>query len=674
MMKTTLFGTIQMIVSGRMTFAFGLAVIVALFIALAARPAHAATTFTVDRSDDVVATACTSAANDCSLRGAISVANNTAGSDTIDFADGITTVTLALKAQDNGQQLYENDNAGGDLDITDDLTIDGGSSGVIIEGGSGWNERILDVIGAAGAGNSNDVTLSHITIRGGHADFVVTGGIDQGFGTDKGGGIRTNGSAVQPNGASLTLRNSTVTDNTSAQSGGGIHDDFQSTIVLEDSTVSNNFAGRGINGDGGGIRSSGPLTLTRSTISGNTGTDLGGGLSVVGVSTLLMTDSTISGNTATRSGGSTDGGGIYAATSGTVTLTNSSVSGNTAEAGPNTSTFSAGFGGGVYIDSGTVTSKNSTVSGNTAQGTTALGSDGRGGGIYNNGGTLTLANGTVADNTAGSAGTNGRGGGIYSNTGSTTTLRNTILARNTADVGSNGDGANGAFTSQGYNLIGDTWLAFFFNQTGDQTGVANPGLGLLADNGGPTKTHALQSGSPAIDTGNPTQPGGGSPACEATDQRGETRPADGDGNGTATCDIGAFEKAAGSGGGGGDDTTPPTLDINNGVTPANGAKGVSRTTNISATFSEPMDLDSLKAAGVFTLKNTKTGAIVQPTNITLSSDGKTVTLDPFGPTTQKLSRRTTYEVRIKGGTGGAADAAGNVLAQDAVWSFKTGRR
>ena len=133
----------------------------------------------------------------------------------------------------------------------------------------------------------------------------------------------------------------------------------------------------------------------------------------------------------------------------------------------------------------------------------------------------------------------------------------------------------------------------------------------------------------------------------------------------------AFEKAAGGGGG---DTTPPTLDVNNGVTPSNGALRVRRNTNISATFSEPMDLDSLQADGVFTLKNTRTGAMVQTTVITLSSDGKTATLNPFGPTTQKLARRTTYVVRIKGGTGGAADEVGNVLAQDAVWSFKTGRK
>ena len=642
MTKTNYFRTITVL---------GLAGIVALFLALAVRPAHAATTFTVDKSDDSAAAGACDAAtpNDCSLRGAITVANNTAGADTINFADGITTVTLALSEIQNNNQVYENNNAEGDLDIKDDLTIDGGSSGVIIESGAGWNERILDVIGAAGVGNSNDVTLSHITIQGGHADFG-------GLGTDNGGGIRTNGHAVQSNGASLTLRNSTVTDNTSAQPGGGIADDFQSTIVLEDSTVSDNFAGRGINGDGGGIRSSGPLTLTRSTISGNTGTDAGGGLSLVGVSTLLMTDSTISGNTAVSSGStSTNGGGIYASNSGNATLTRSTVSDNTAGG---SSASGSGQGGGVYADGTNVKLENTTVSGNTAENGTQFGADGRGGGIHTSS-TVTLANATIANNQA------GRGGGVFGASGSTITLRNTIVAANSASVATNNFAATP--TSQGYNLLGENPGGLAATDIVN----SNPLLGPLANNGGPTQTHALQSGSPAIDAANPATPGSGSPACEATDQRGETRPQDGDGDSTARCDIGAFEKV---GGGGGGDTSPPTVFS---VNPSEGQTGVTRTTNITVIFSEAMKTSSFDAN---TLKLTQ-GTTSIPVTMTTSTDssGRTLlTLNPFGPTTQKLGKRKTYTVRIEGAgdTDGftVEDSAGNDLAQDKVWTFKTKRR
>jgi hypothetical protein len=119
------------------------------------------------------------------------------------------------------------------------------------------------------------------------------------------------------------------------------------------------------------------------------------------------------------------------------------------------------------------------------------------------------------------------------------------------------------------------------------------------------------------------------------------------------------------------DNTPPTLDTANNVTPRNGQTRVSRTTNIRATFSEPMSLSSLQASGVFTLKNTRNGSMVSPASITLSSDGRTATFDPAPP---KLAKKTRYEVRIKGGSGGAADLAGNALAADAVWTFTTKRR
>jgi hypothetical protein len=100
---------------------------------------------------------------------------------------------------------------------------------------------------------------------------------------------------------------------------------------------------------------------------------------------------------------------------------------------------------------------------------------------------------------------------------------------------------SGAFTSGGHNLIGDgTGSTGFVNGVnGDQVGTAvnpiDPMLAPLANNGGPTKTHALLVGSPAIDRGDNT----GAPA---TDQRGVGRPRDGDGNASRIVDIGAFEK------------------------------------------------------------------------------------------------------------------------------------
>lgn len=615
-------------------------------VVLAARPAHAAT-LTVDRADDSTVQNCTSTANDCTLRGAINAANSGAtGPDTIDFAPGISTVTLTRSDFQNTNPVYDNDNTEGDLDITDDLTIDGGS-GVIIEGTSGWDERVLDVIGGSTVASRTDVTITDATIRNGNA---TVGGIE----SSKGGGIQVNGNATVIGGASLTLQQSTVTDNTAVGTGGGIYDAGGSSITLQDSTVSNNTAGNNINGGGGGIFSSGPLTVSDSRVTGNEGVDLGGGIFVASPATLVMTDSTVSGNTVASSGSNTNGGGIWS--QGSVTLTRSTLSNNTAES----STSGAGEGGGLWAGSGSTTQiVNSTVSGNDAQSGSNLNADGKGGGIFFST-PLTLANTTIAANKAGDAGTGGRGGGIFGDPGHSTTLRNSIVAANNADIAAN---FAATLTSQGYNLLGDNPGNL------DPTDIVSstPLLGPLANNGGPTQTHALQTGSPAIDAANPAAPGGGAPACEANDQRGTTRPQDGNGDSTTRCDIGAFEKAGGESG----DVTPPTLNINNGVTPRNGQTRVSRTTNIRATFSEPMSLSSLQASGVFTLKNTKNGDMVGANSITLSSDGKTATFDPMP---RKLAKKTRYEVRIKGGTGGAADLAGNVLAADAVWTFTTRRR
>ncbi len=157
-------------------------------------------------------------------------------------------------------------------------------------------------------------------------------------------------------------------------------------------------------------------------------------------------------------GGDGEGGGIFNASTGTVNITSSTLSGNSASG-------NLGFGGGISNRStGTLNITSSTLSGNSASG-------GNGGNSY--------------------------GGGMY--IFGMVTVRNTIIANNTALF--QGPDVRGALTSQGHNLIENTADATITPQPTDITGV-DPQLGPLQFNGGPTQTHALLLGSPAINAGN----------------------------------------------------------------------------------------------------------------------------------------------------------------------------
>jgi hypothetical protein len=285
------------------------------------------------------------------------------------------------------------------------------------------------------------------------------------------------------------------------------------TTMVERILAQNGNAG---SDGGGGIYNSGILTLNYSSINANSAAIGGGIINFTG--TLTLNNSTVRSNTSrTDEIFNGNGGGIY--NWGTLTLNSSTVSGNMGRSGGGI--YSGGiFGGGM------LTLNNSTVSGNTAPNAPFGGNFG--GGIYNFSGTLILNNSTVTANSAVS------GGGIYPNSG-VVTLKNSILAGNSAE----GDGQDCFSTigSGGHNLLGST-TSCNFTQGSDDLLSVDPLLGPLQDNGGPTFTHALLPGSPAIDAGNPAGCTDQNGNLLTTDQRGVSRPQG------ARCDIGAFELEA----------------------------------------------------------------------------------------------------------------------------------
>lgn len=318
-----------------------------------------------------------------------------------------------------------------------------------------------------------------------------------------------------------SLFDSTVSENVAGGDGGGMYVFGGRALVVRSSVDGN----ESVEGGGGGIAatratlvgsnvrenlshlfggglSAVDATLISSTVSGNVALGDGGGMYVFGGLARLI-DSTVHGNVS-REGG---GGGIAATIA---TLTRSTISGNQSQL----------FGGGLSAQTATLV--NSTVSGNLAGGDS--------GGIHIEQGGGKIVNSTIAFNHAA-----GHGGGV-NNRGAAVQVKNTIIARNTADE--SGQDVFGLFDSLGHNLVEDPVSHNANTDFSDPLNAdilfVNPKLDTLADNGGRTHTHRLLAGSQAIDHGD----NGGAPA---TDQRGVTRPRDGDANGSLIVDIGAFE-------------------------------------------------------------------------------------------------------------------------------------
>ena len=250
------------------------------------------------------------------------------------------------------------------------------------------------------------------------------------------------------------------------------------TLTLNSATVRGGEVNQSGSGgqDGAGIRNAGTAVITNSTITGNSATRIDSAGGGIAGGRVTITDSTFSGNVAVRAGGAV---AVY----GSVSITNSTLSGN-----------SGGLGGGVYHSAySTLSITNSTLSGNTARA--------------------------------------GNGGGIFSYN-RRFTIRNSIIT----ETVQGGDCEYGYFglPPTGSNNLIDEYA------TGECSGVSSAAVTnfdtTLSNNGGPTFTHALQSGSNAIDAIGCTSP------VPATDQRGVGRPQDGDGGASSTeCDIGAYE-------------------------------------------------------------------------------------------------------------------------------------
>jgi hypothetical protein len=240
------------------------------------------------------------------------------------------------------------------------------------------------------------------------------------------------------------------------------------SVTIRDLTITNGLAPDFT--CGGGILDEGSsLSLINCTVNGNSTDGTGGGICADANATLTIDSSTLNGNYA-----GDYGGGI--ANNGMLTINNSTLSVNRGE-------FAAGAILNGFNGDALLIVSNSTLSGNTTQ----L----HGGGIFN-GGQSAISNSTLSGNS-------GMTAGAIVNRLATLDIESTILNR--GELGPNISNDIGTITSHGYNLSSDDG-AGVLNGPGDQINT-NSLLGPLQNNGGPTFTHQLLPGSPAIDAGDP---------------------------------------------------------------------------------------------------------------------------------------------------------------------------
>lgn len=411
--------------------------------------------------------------------------------------------------------------------------------------------------GAINAQNASRVYIYDSSLTGNSTAF--TGG--------HGGGIYLKNTPLEGN---LVVIANNVTA-AGASDGAGIYVDnsglapsanndvrFANSVISGNSTIGANSDGGGIFARGADVFLSEYTTLALNTTFGTN--SRGGAIYINGNGVLTISDNVTL--TFNRTLGQFSHGGAIANVGGTVNIDATDVSNNTTNGAD-------AHGGAIYVENGNLTVVDSALFENRTNG---LRSDG--GAIYSNtnltGATTTILNSTISGNS-----TNDRGGGVYNAAGLTVIKHSTItnnaapyfgfgagvgsrgtLSTTRTEVGSSiiagnvvnvnvvgntpsdvdriGGSFQDTFVSAGYNLIGTGITAGFSAATNDLFGVLDPGLEELADNGGPTRTHALKEDSQAINRGNPSAVAGSNGVPEF-DQRGEARIKNG------RIDIGAFE-------------------------------------------------------------------------------------------------------------------------------------
>jgi hypothetical protein len=451
-------------------------------------------------------------AGDVSLREAIDLANSSPGPNTITFATSTNGTEFDLSL--------------GQMEIGETVTITGnGAFNSLID--AQQLSRIFDITGAAG-----DVTLNELTLKNGRTT-------DNGS-TFGGGAIRTMSSGTLVINRSRISGNSTI----GSDANGGAIFTNSGKVLIGACTITGNFVD-GYNANGGAVyTASGMVVVSQTILSQNAAAGtLGNGGAICSQSgNVMLNQSTFNENS---TAGAESRGGAVATISGDLTVSQSTFSHNM------TAGFS-GDGGAIFSFSGSVTISQSTLSGNSTTGDEA-----QGGAVHVYNGPLNISQSTVADNHT----TKSTAGGIFSYA-APITIKNSIIAGNSdfgaapdlrpspADTLTISNSLIGRTTGTGLASTSGTTpdaQGNFIGGNSDSTKI-DPKLGPLANNGGPTQTHALLTGSLAIDRGsnaNAVDVTNGNTAL-MRDQRGVgfTRILDGDSVGSAPAavvDMGAVE-------------------------------------------------------------------------------------------------------------------------------------